>query len=82
MKNPIPHVALFATYTSTRQLEELARAYDNPGQALQMLYFTMNYCRHLVEMANTEAEGEARQEAWEAHNEALAAQQLTDRKED
>ena len=49
MKNPIPHVALFATYTSTRQLEELARAYDNPAQALQMLYFTLNYCHHLVE---------------------------------
>ena len=54
MQNPIPHVALFATYTSTRQLEELARAYDNPAQALQMLYFTMNYCRHLVEVANKE----------------------------
>jgi len=54
MQNPIPRVPMFATYTSTRQLEELARAYDNPPQALQMLYFTLNYCHHLVEVANKE----------------------------
>jgi hypothetical protein len=49
MKNPIPHVALFATWTKREELEEFAQSCDNPAQALQMLYLALNYCHHLVE---------------------------------
>ena len=54
LENPIPQQSFFVTPTEFKALEEFAKGCQNPGEAMQMLCYTLNFCHHLVEVAKKE----------------------------